>query len=63
MKLSLHIMKLSPQNSFGGSHSQRPVRRKAPKQLNALRALPVYPVSEEEKLVAPGEKSVKRKSF
>ena len=42
-------MKLSPKSSFGESHSSKLDRRKALKELNALRALPVYPVFEDEK--------------
>ena len=46
LKTALDTMKLSPQNSFGESHSQR---RKALRALNALGSLSVYPVFEHEK--------------
>ena len=61
LRTALHTMKLSPQNSFGESHSQRLVRRKALRELNALRALPVYPVFEDEKSNRLDEKLVKRR--
>ena len=47
---------------FGESHTQRPVRRKAIRVLNALRALPVYSIFEVEKSKGSDEKSVKRKT-
>ena len=43
-------MKLYTQMSFGQSHSKILIRRKNLRELNALhRALPVYPVFQEEK--------------
>ena len=55
----LHIIKLSPQNNFGESHSSK--LRNAVRDINALRAAPVYPVFEDEKSNGSDDKSIKRK--
>ena len=61
LRTALHTMKLSPRNSFGEPHSLNILRLMALRELNALRALPVYPVFEDEKSNGTKEKSVKRK--
>ena len=49
LRITIHTMKFSLQNSFGESHFLSIVRLRALIQLNALRALSVYPVFEDEK--------------
>ena len=61
LRTALCNIKLSRQNKLGESHSETLVRRKALRELNALRALPVYPVFENEKSNGSNKKSVKQK--
>ena len=49
LRTALHTLKLS-QISFSESHTQRIIDRNTLREIYALRALPVYPVFEDEKI-------------
>ena len=61
LRMALHTMKLTAQNSFGESLSQSKVRLSTLRELNSLQALHVHPVFVDELSNGSDEKSVKQK--